>query len=102
MSALPELCWASVESKRNGTRSAWHGDTCLQSQVWKHLSNHCTSILPGQQEPFSLSPKICMRGIQYHPPNIRKQNDVLHNPVAQWGLWGRALNLSLVHRWGQS
>lgn len=77
-------------------------ETCLQYQVWKHLSSHGTSILPGQQEPFSLSPKTCMRGIQDHSLNTRKQNDFLHSPIALLGLWGRTLNLSLAHRWGQS
>jgi len=41
----------------------------------------------------SLRPEIFMIGIQYHYPNTRNQDDFLHNPAAQLGLWGRPLSL---------
>lgn len=35
-------------------------------------------------------------GIQYRYPNIRNQNDLLHNPAAQLRQWGRSLSLPLT------
>ena len=45
---------------------------------------------------FSLCPETFMTGIQYHYPNMRNQNDLLHNPAAQLGLWGISLSLPLA------
>lgn len=87
---------------RDGTRSTWCGETRFSAAPWVgSRSSSSTMADPSSQHSGNLSlsplhPEKPMMGIQYHFPNMRNQNDLLHNPAAQLGPRGRSF--SLPHR----